>query len=64
MLPLYRSGDSDVVSTAGRGYAGTVSFNDEAVNKNTNAKQAVYSGEAPLVYVANTTVIQLRLGRR
>ena len=39
-----------MVSTAGRGYAGTASFNDEAVNKNTNAKQAVYSGEAPLVY--------------
>ena len=64
MLPLYRSGDSDVLSTAGRGYVGTASFNEEAVNKNTNAKPAVYSGEAPLVYIANTTVIQLGLGRR
>jgi len=61
---LYRSGDRDVVSTAGRGYAGTAPFNEEAVNKNTNVKQAVYSGEAPLVYGANTMVIQLGLGRR
>ena len=30
MLPLYRSGDRDVVSIAGRGYVGTASFNDEA----------------------------------
>jgi len=50
-----------VVSIAGRGYAGTAPFNEEAVNKNTNAKPAVYSGEAPLVYVANTMVIQLGL---